>query len=121
MHWTDDRHPSSLRARRSLPRSAEAVVYRLRTEVLMAAVHESVGPKPAYLGAVDEKRTSVMWVAPSRSKSIFLFRAGSDSALRLARVFGVSVPVDVSSPSAVFARPSFLAHRWSNALPASCS
>jgi hypothetical protein len=62
-----------------------------------------------------------MSVAPSHSKSIVLFRAGSDSALRLAKVFGVSVQVDVFSPYLIFGRPSFLVHRWSNALLASYS
>ena len=62
-----------------------------------------------------------MQVAPSHSKSIFLFRAGSDSALRLARVFGVSVPVEIFSPSLIFGQPSFLVHRSSNALLASYS
>ena len=60
----------------------------------------------------DEERLTV----PSHSKSIFLFRAGTHSALRLAGVFGVSVPVDIFSPHLIFGRPSFLIHRWSNAL-----
>ena len=57
----------------------------------------------------------VMQVAPSHSKSIFLLRAGVDSALRLAKVFGVSVPVDIFLPYLISGRPSFLVHRWSNA------
>jgi len=56
-----------------------------------------------------------MQVAPSHSKSIFLLRAGVDSALRLAKVFGVSVPVDIFLPYLISGRPSFLVHRWSNA------
>src|SRR5258707_101464 len=67
------------------------------------------------------KRTGAMSVAPSHPKSIVLFRAGSDSALRLAKVFGVSVPVDVFSPYLIFGRPSFLVHRWSISLLASYS